>query len=92
MYAVTFAGRKYHSLCDACRNLKISYQKVKRLMRHYEKASHNPAVALAWACGFEHLDPTRETKTEFYELDRYACKIRKRRYEKRCREVILVTF
>ena len=92
MYSFYFAGEKYRSLSDACRKLRISYQKVKRLMRHYERARNAPTTALAWVVGAEDFNPREEAKTEYFEQDRYACKLRKRKHERHCRNVILATF
>ncbi len=68
MRAIVFNGAEYRSLSKACKELKISYQKLRRLCRHYVRASKNPAVALAWLTGEEKLS-VNEPKTYKYSQD-----------------------
>ncbi len=68
MRVIEFDGEEYRSLAEACRVLKVSNQKLRRLCRHYVRAAKNPAVALAWLTGKEKLSPN-EPKTFKYEQD-----------------------
>lgn len=61
-------GKEYRSMRVACRELKCSYQKVRRLCRHYVRAQKDPAVAFAWCLGTEHKSLT-EPKTFKYQQD-----------------------
>ncbi|MBR1612071.1 MAG: hypothetical protein IJ671_00790 [Succinivibrio sp.] len=51
-----------------CEELHISYQKVRRLCRHYVRASKDPALAVRWCLGSEVLHST-EQKTWKYQQD-----------------------
>jgi hypothetical protein len=52
----------------ACRELKCSYQKVRRFCRHYVRAQKDPAVAIKWALGLE-TRSANEQKTWKYQQD-----------------------
>lgn len=68
MRVIEFDGAEYRSLAEACKVLKVSNQKLRRLCRHYVRAAKNPAVALAWLTGKEKLSPS-EPKTFKYDQD-----------------------
>lgn len=61
-------GKEYRSMRVACRELKCSYQKVRRLCRHYVRAQKDPAVAIKWALGLE-IRSANEQKTWKYQQD-----------------------
>ena len=61
-------GKEYRSIRVCCAELHISYQKVRRLCRHYVRASNDPAVAFAWCLGLEKRSLT-EPKTFKYQQD-----------------------
>ena len=68
MKSFYYKGVEYRSLAECCKAVKVSYQKVRRLCRHYVRASKNPALAVAWCTGEVVLAGT-ETKTEKYKID-----------------------
>lgn len=68
MKSFYYGGVEYRSLAECCKAVKISYQKVRRLCRHYVRASKNPALAVSWCTGEVVLAGT-ETKTEKYKID-----------------------
>lgn len=61
-------GKEYRSMRVCCEELHISYQKVRRLCRHYVRASKDPALAVRWCLGSEVLHST-EQKTWKYRQD-----------------------
>ena len=69
MYSFEFEGKKYRSIREACIKLGVSYDRIKRIMRHYRKARYAPKLALAWALKREQFCPDREPKTEIYYKD-----------------------
>lgn len=68
MKELVFRGLGYRSLRVACEALDVSYQKARRLCRHYLRASKNPALALAWLTGDE-SKPAGEPRTDRYYED-----------------------
>ena len=68
MKSFCYGGIEYRSLAECCKAVKVSYQKVRRLCRHYVRASKNPALAVSWCTGEVVLAGT-ETKTEKYKID-----------------------
>lgn len=61
-------GKEYRSMRVCCAELHISYQKVRRLCRHYVRASKDPSLAVRWCLGSEVLHST-EQKTWKYQQD-----------------------
>ena len=61
-------GKEYRSMRVCCAELHISYQKVRRLCRHYVRASKDPSLAVRWCLGSEVLHST-EQKTWKYLQD-----------------------
>ena len=59
---------EYRSLAECCKVVKVSYQKVRRLCRHYVRANQDPAVAVSWCTGEAALMGS-EVKTEKYKID-----------------------
>lgn len=68
MRAFIYKDIEYRSMAQCCKSLKISYQKVRRLCRHYVRASKDPALAVAWCTGEKRLSAL-ETKTWKYQQD-----------------------
>lgn len=68
MKSFNYGGIEYRSLAECCKAVKVSYQKVRRLCRHYVRANQNPALAVSWCTGEEVLAGT-EPKTEKYKVD-----------------------
>ncbi len=68
MRAFVYKNVEYRSMAQCCKSLQISYQKVRRLCRHYVRASKNPALAVAWCTGEQRLS-VFETKTWKYQQD-----------------------
>lgn len=68
MKSFCYGGIEYRSLAECCKVVKISYQKVRRLCRHYVRANQDPALAVAWCTGEVVLEGS-ETKTEKYQID-----------------------
>ena len=82
-------GKEYRSIRVACRELDVSYQKVRRLCRHYVRASKEPAVAFAWCLGTEHKSLT-ETKTFKYQQDLEKGSLRQSRFKERIKGKVLL--
>ena len=53
-------GKEYRSMRVCCAELHISYQKVRRLCRHYVRASKDPSLAVRWCLGSEVLHSTEQ--------------------------------
>lgn len=79
MRGFTYDGKDYDSLAEACRELGISYQKVRRLCRHYVRAQEDPAVAIRWCLKLEKKS-WNEPKTRAYWRDK---KLMAKRHERR---------
>lgn len=79
MHSFTFDGTEYRSLSECCQALKISYQKVRRLCRHYKRAHEDPAVAVRWTLGTEKRSPSEE-KTAVYRADLRKSSVRQERF------------
>lgn len=79
MRAFVYKGEEYRSLAECCKKLKISYQKVRRLCRHYTRASRDPAFAVAWCTGEMRLSAL-EPKTFKYAQDLELGAIRRERW------------
>ena len=82
MKSFCYGGVEYRSLAECCKAVKISYQKVRRLCRHYVRAKQNPAVAVSWCTGEVVLADT-ETKTEKYKIDLARGRERKSKFRER---------
>ena len=82
MKSFCYKGVEYRSLAECCKAVKISYQKVRRLCRHYVRAKQDPAVAVSWCTGGVVLADT-ETKTEKYKLDLARGRERKAKFRER---------
>lgn len=68
MRVIEYEGRQYRSMKVLCDALHISNQKLRRLCRHYVRASKDPVVAINWMTGKEPFNPS-EPKTFKYEQD-----------------------
>lgn len=75
-------GKVYRSLHECCSDLNISYQKLRRLCRHYQRASLDPAVAVRWCTGEEKLLAT-EPKTDIYRRDNKLATVRMGKFKDR---------
>ena len=82
MNSFCFKGVEYRSLAECCKAVKVSYQKVRRLCRHYVRANQDPALAVSWCIGEVVLAGT-ETKTEKYKIDLARGRERKARFRER---------
>ena len=91
MRAFIFQGKEYQSLSKACIDLKISYQKARRLCRHYVRANKDPAVALKWMLGFEKLSHF-EQKTFKYQQDLECGRERQERFRTNIQEKVKMVF
>lgn len=69
MRAIEYEGVIYESIKDCCAKLEISYQLLRRLIRHYKRAKENPAVAIDWILGKQRLISSHEPKTDMYFHD-----------------------
>lgn len=92
MRYVEIDGQIYRSVREACHNLNISYQKVKRLCRHFKRAEENPRIAIEWCLGKEKFIPTLEPKTHKYKDDKELTIRRQQPYRDRCYDMILKQF
>ena len=82
MKSFYYKGVEYRSLAECCKAVKISYQKVRRLCRHYVRANQDPALAVSWCTGKVVLADT-ETKTEKYKIDLARGRERKAKFRER---------
>ena len=48
MHSFMYEGVEYRSLHEFCKEKHVSWQKMRRLCRHYERARKDPAVAADW--------------------------------------------
>lgn len=88
MRTFIFQGKEYQSLSKACADFKVSYQKARRLCRHYVRANKDPAVALKWILGIEklsHLEP----KTFKYQQDLECGRERQERFKANIQEKVM---
>ena len=65
MRSFTYQGVEYRSLCECCCKLNISYQKVRRLCRHYVRAHHDPSLAVSWCLGVKHRSINEPTTIQY---------------------------
>lgn len=79
MQTITVRGKKFHSIKDGCRFFHLSYQRMTRLIRHYQNARNNNALAFAWALGDVRFNPRTEPVTEERKHDLHLMRIRKLR-------------
>ena len=82
MKSFCYKGVEYRSLAECCKTVEVSYQKVRRLCRHYVRAKQDPALAVSWCTGEMVLAGT-ETKTEKYKIDLAKGRERKARFRER---------
>lgn len=92
MKFVEIDGHLYRSIREACRKFDVSYQKVKRLCRHFRRAAENPRIAIYWCTGKEKLNPAHEPKTHKYSDDQKLATERQRVFIRRCQERLLKDF
>ncbi len=76
MRVIEYEGEVYRSFAEVCKVFHISNQKLRRLCRHYVRASRDPAIAIDWLLGKQPLK-ANEPKTFKYEQDM------ERRYDRR---------
>lgn len=78
MRSFEYQGNIYRSLKECCLKRKISYGKLRRLLRHYVRLQNNPALAVEW---IETNHPLfMEMKTHNYIHDLELAKIRNYRF------------
>lgn len=87
MYSFTYKGCEYRSLKECCDALNISYQKVRRLCRHYVRARTNPQLAIKWSLGIE-VRSWNEPKTEHYNQDLQKSRERQWKFKEKIFEQI----
>lgn len=80
MRSFIFDGIEYRSMRECCEKLNISYQKVRRLCRHYRRAEQSPIIAIKWCLGIEHKSAV-EPKTFKYEQDLELSRVRQDRFK-----------
>lgn len=91
MKSFTYNDHVYRSIGEACKALNISYQKVRRLCRHYRRASQDPALAIKWVRGDERMRPD-EPKTFKYAQDVERGRERQQEFQARMQERLLGLF
>lgn len=82
MQGVTYDGKEYDSLAAACRDLGISYQKLRRLRRHYVRAHKDPAVAIRWCLKLENKS-WKKPRTGKYRSDLDHCIARQVKFKEK---------
>lgn len=87
MRSFTYQGIEYRSLQECCCKLKISYQKVRRLCRHYKRAHDDPAQAVRWCLGVEHRS-TNEATTIQYAQDQEKATERQDKFKEKVKRQI----
>ncbi len=91
MKSFNFDGKEYRSLRVCCSELGVSYQKLRRLCRHYVRASQDSAVAIRWLLGIE-VRSWNEPKTEHYSQDLQKSKERQWRFKDKITDEIRSNF
>ena len=92
MIYIELDGVQYRSIREACHKLGISYEKVKRLCRHFQRAAENPVIALEWCLNKQKFIPSNEKKTHKYKHDKKSHLERQNAYIERRRDEILKYF
>lgn len=69
MIGISYLGKEYRSVKEACKALHVSYQRVRRLIRHFARAHKDPTVALDWATGRVLFRSYAEPKTDAFFRD-----------------------
>lgn len=67
MRSLIYDGVEYRSIQVFCACKGISYQKMRRIVRHYKKANQDPTIAAKWL--LEKHIPINEPKTLMYYHD-----------------------
>lgn len=91
MRKFVYKNKEYRSLAEFSEINSVSYQILRRLVRHYRRAKLDPAVACAWVVGDKKLSPT-ESKTLAYYRDLQKGKDRQVRFRENIRNKILRSF
>ncbi len=94
MKAFEFRGTVYRSLHEFCKRNGVSWQKMRRLCRHYERARKDPAVAADWMLAEREgrtLSLEREPRTRQYRQDLERNRERQEAFRDRAFERILNT-
>lgn len=79
MQTITVRGHSFKSVKEGCRFFHLSYQRLSRLIRHYQRARDDNALAFAWALGDARFNPRDEPVTEERKHDLHLMRIRKLR-------------
>ena len=87
MKSFNYHGKEYRSLQGCCAECGVSYQKVRRLCRHYKKAQADPSMAIKWCTGEERLSPS-EPRTFKYSHDLEIQRLRRDRYVDKAKEFL----
>ncbi len=87
MKSFVYDGVEYRSLHVFANENHISYQKLRRLIRHYVSANKDPIVACDWILGKKPLLVSKELKTKAYYEDLAKAKVRSYKQIERDREV-----
>lgn len=87
MRSFTYQGVEYRSMFECCKALNISYQKVRRLCRHYRRAHDDPAQAVRWCLGVEHRS-INEPKTYLYSQDKEKATERQDKFKEKVKRQI----
>lgn len=85
MKKIFYKGVEYTNLAECCKELGISYQKAKRLCRHYVRAEQDPAMSVAWCLGDEKRSKDEEKTGKFF-VDSEKGKQRMIKFQKKIAE------
>lgn len=83
-----YKNKEYRSLAEFCKLNSVSYQMLRRLVRHYRRAKLDPAVACAWIVGDAQLSDS-EPKTWAYYRDSQKGQERQTRFRENIKNKIL---
>lgn len=86
MMVFTWGGREWRSLRECCAAAGVSYQKARRLCRHYQRASKDPALAVQWC--LDGRVPPSEPRTFKWGQDAERGAERHERFMERVAEAI----
>ena len=86
-----FDDDEFRSLREFCRVYRVSYQKMRRLCRHYIRAKKDPAVAARWLLEEEELTPN-EPKTPQYYSDLEKAEVRQVKFKRRMHRQFVENF
>ena len=91
MKVFEFEGKCYRSMRLFCQERGVSYQKMRRLCRHYMRAHKDPTIAAKWLLGIEPFK-SNEPKTPQYTQDLVKSYDRQEKFKDRIYQKFVESF